>query len=431
MSSTIVTFIWRAEADEIRERRPFGEALDAEVRRVHAQEHRRRRRHRSHVIGDPRPVRRADLAQQRARLAHHVGNAEAAADFDQLASRDDDLAARRQAGEDQHDRGGVVVDDQRGFGAGDRRDQRFGVHGPRSARTLLEVVFEIAVAARERGDPLDGRVAERRASQVGVDDDAGRVDDGPAAIPAPGRSGRCASGLQWCPPRAAHPRRLPRVPRTESAPERSASTVDFAPCSASSARTPSRFRSISILGMILKSGTRRDHNFVGSLGTVEPPWNRNTLELWNLWNPWNQSGTIRIPLSTERKVSPRREILALRREAGGADRGGACRARSGPAHDAVRSARTAVFDHAGVPAVRRRKFRQGPHQGEDVPGIHRDRRRRQPPLSRAVFLERRAAVARSLRARRTGARHEVLIDDRPVPYSKELWLPLLWFHLLG
>ena len=25
---------------------------------------------------------------------------------------------------------------------------------------------------------------------------------------------------------------------------------------------------------------------------------------------------------------------------------------------------------------------------------------------------------------------EVLIDDRPVPFSRELWLPLLWFHLL-
>ena len=25
---------------------------------------------------------------------------------------------------------------------------------------------------------------------------------------------------------------------------------------------------------------------------------------------------------------------------------------------------------------------------------------------------------------------EVLIDDRPVPYARELWLPLLWFHLL-
>lgn len=25
---------------------------------------------------------------------------------------------------------------------------------------------------------------------------------------------------------------------------------------------------------------------------------------------------------------------------------------------------------------------------------------------------------------------EVLIDDRPVPYSRELWLPMLWFQLL-
>ncbi len=25
---------------------------------------------------------------------------------------------------------------------------------------------------------------------------------------------------------------------------------------------------------------------------------------------------------------------------------------------------------------------------------------------------------------------EVLVDARPVPYSRELWLPLLWFHLL-
>jgi hypothetical protein len=25
---------------------------------------------------------------------------------------------------------------------------------------------------------------------------------------------------------------------------------------------------------------------------------------------------------------------------------------------------------------------------------------------------------------------EVLIDDRPVPYARELWLPLIWFLLL-
>ena len=25
---------------------------------------------------------------------------------------------------------------------------------------------------------------------------------------------------------------------------------------------------------------------------------------------------------------------------------------------------------------------------------------------------------------------DVLVDDRPVPYARELWLPLLWFQLL-
>ena len=25
---------------------------------------------------------------------------------------------------------------------------------------------------------------------------------------------------------------------------------------------------------------------------------------------------------------------------------------------------------------------------------------------------------------------DVLIDDRPIPYTREMWLPLLWFHLL-
>jgi hypothetical protein len=31
-----------------------------------------------------------------------------------------------------------------------------------------------------------------------------------------------------------------------------------------------------------------------------------------------------------------------------------------------------------------------------------------------------------------GAQHgsEVLVDDRPIPYARELWLPLIWFLLL-
>jgi hypothetical protein len=40
-----------------------------------------------------------------------------------------------------------------------------------------EVVFEVRVAARNFGDAGDGFRAERRTSEVGVDDDAGRIDD--------------------------------------------------------------------------------------------------------------------------------------------------------------------------------------------------------------------------------------------------------------
>ena len=41
---------------------------------------------------------------------------------------------------------------------------------------------------------------------------------------------------------------------------------------------------------------------------------------------------------------------------------------------------------------------------------------------------RRVAAARSVRAGRTGCPGlEVLIDDRPCRYARELWLPLVWF----
>jgi hypothetical protein len=50
---------------------------------------------------------------------------------------------------------------------------------------------------------------------------------------------------------------------------------------------------------------------------------------------------------------------------------------------------------------------------------------------RARFFSTDAAALRDL-FELVGPVHgtEVLIDDRPVPYTRELWLPLLWFHLL-
>lgn len=50
---------------------------------------------------------------------------------------------------------------------------------------------------------------------------------------------------------------------------------------------------------------------------------------------------------------------------------------------------------------------------------------------RVRFFSTDAAEIRSLYAMVGGLPDsEVLIDDRPVPFARELWLPLLWFHLL-
>ncbi len=56
--------------------------------------------------------------------------------------------------------------------------QGFRVDGARAPRSVHEVVFEIGIAARDRCDSLDGRIGQRRPSEVGVNHDTGRVDDG-------------------------------------------------------------------------------------------------------------------------------------------------------------------------------------------------------------------------------------------------------------
>ena len=70
------------------------EAERAEVRRVRAQDRAGALAERRRVVGQARAVGGADLDQPRAGLRDDLGDAEAAADLDQLAARDDDLAPR-------------------------------------------------------------------------------------------------------------------------------------------------------------------------------------------------------------------------------------------------------------------------------------------------------------------------------------------------
>ena len=224
----------------------------------------------------------------------------------------------------------------------------------------------------------------------------GRSD--PRARP---RQGGCAPMLRSSPPRRATSspaaiRRAHRVGARRAAPRRSRRRR----ARASSSRTPARCRRISMLGMTLKSGTRRNHN----------PWHlRHPMALGTL----DFLTTISVPCPPNANIVPS-SVLALRREAGGADRRGAGRARSGSAHHAVRSARAAVFDHARVPAVRRartstgRSTRRGRPRNIIETGEGADRR------YRARFFSSDALQLRDL-FELVGPvpGTEVLIDDRP------------------
>ena len=95
---------------------------------------------RAGVVLEVRAVGGADLDQLHARARHDVGHAEGAADLDQLAARHRHFLAQRQRVEREVDRGGVVVDDERGFGAGQ----------PRQPALDVRVALAAVAACRDR-----------------------------------------------------------------------------------------------------------------------------------------------------------------------------------------------------------------------------------------------------------------------------------------
>ncbi len=56
----------------------------------------------------------------------------------------------------------------------------------RAAAAVDEVVFQVRVAERHLGDAVDGRLGERRAPEIRVDEDAGGVQHAPELRPPAG-----------------------------------------------------------------------------------------------------------------------------------------------------------------------------------------------------------------------------------------------------
>ena len=152
-----------------------GEALDAEVRRVHFQHEPGARAAGPCVVGQRGAVGRADLADPGPGGLHQLGQPEPVADLDHLAPADHDLPAGRQRGRRQHQRGRVVVHHVHGFRGGHRggqRGQRAAAPAAPGARVQVEFQVGVAGRGRHRGHRRGG---QRGPAEVGVQQHAGRV----------------------------------------------------------------------------------------------------------------------------------------------------------------------------------------------------------------------------------------------------------------
>ena len=109
------------------------------------------------VVGQAGAVRGADLDQARAGLGDDLRDPEAAADLDELAARDDELAPARERGGGQQRRRRAVVDHERGLGARELAQQRLDVVVARAARAVARGRARGSRSPRPRGRPPRGR----------------------------------------------------------------------------------------------------------------------------------------------------------------------------------------------------------------------------------------------------------------------------------
>ena len=131
------------------------------------------------VVLQMRAVGGAHFAQPGAGGGDQVGQPEPGADLDQLAAAHHHLRARRQCRGGEHQRGGTVVDHEGVLGCRTRGEKCLAGGDPAlRAGAGGEVEFHVDVAAR--GDQrLDRARGQRGATQVGVHDDTGGVEDWP------------------------------------------------------------------------------------------------------------------------------------------------------------------------------------------------------------------------------------------------------------
>ena len=153
-----------------------GEALDPEVARVHLQDAAGVRADGVGVVREVGAVGGPDLAQARPGAGDEVRQPEAVTDLHHLPPAHDHLAAGGQRRRSQHQRRGAVVHREHVLGVGHRRPQcRQGPSSAAGPGAVGHVELHVDVA-RGHGQGLDRRRRQRCPTQVGVQDDPGRVE---------------------------------------------------------------------------------------------------------------------------------------------------------------------------------------------------------------------------------------------------------------
>ncbi len=143
-------------------------------------------------------------SSSRARAAHHIRDAESAADLHQLAARHHHLAAVGQAVEQQQDRCCIVVDHSGRFGAGQFADQCLYPRIAVAATATDDVELQIDRRGHRAGDCLHRGLGQQCATQVGMQYGAGQVEHRLQVQPCIG----CQCGLDRCHQRRAVDRSL-------------------------------------------------------------------------------------------------------------------------------------------------------------------------------------------------------------------------------
>ena len=165
-----------AEIGQFVERGPIGEAHDGEIRAMHAQQQPRAFADGAFVIRYGSAVRRAHFAQESAALGHDVRDTKRLSDLNQFAARDDHFPASRQGGQREEDSGRIVVHHAGCLRSGEAGKQRARVNVAPSSRAGGDVVFEICILTGGLTDVFDGGFGKRCATQIRVQNHAGRVD---------------------------------------------------------------------------------------------------------------------------------------------------------------------------------------------------------------------------------------------------------------